>query len=271
MTKEELKKLFEKYDIFTLDSLSILLSYLDESELKEIGPVFRNVYKKKYKHIEEEFEGINEYDDKNILLNFDIQNIIDNIILLNKKELDFISHLVSTSSSKIDKTNDENYQMIYYLKNYQHEIAIFTEYTKYSVNTIDDSFTKKELEKFFEKYDVIELAYMEQIIENARYEYNVYRLYKVYNKVLNSKSPYDIYTIDEYHEKQKTSRISDIKKKNHLLNKKELTLLKNLIDSFSNILDDEYYIKEFSILENSLIEEIDKRKRQKTITKKPKK
>ena len=46
MTKEELKKLFEKYDIFTLDSLYILINYLDESEIDEIYPVFRSVYQK---------------------------------------------------------------------------------------------------------------------------------------------------------------------------------------------------------------------------------
>ena len=104
MNIEELKNLFEKYDIFTLDSLSILLSYLDESELKEIGPVFRNVYKKKYKKIEEEFEGINEYDDKNKLLNFDIKDIIDSIDSLNKKELEFLNHIPKTAKSKVSRT-----------------------------------------------------------------------------------------------------------------------------------------------------------------------
>ena len=46
MTKEELKKLFDKYDLFTLDSLYILINYLDESEIDEIYPVFRSVYQK---------------------------------------------------------------------------------------------------------------------------------------------------------------------------------------------------------------------------------
>ena len=43
MTKEELKKLFEKYDLFTLDSLDVLINYLDESEKERILPVFNNV------------------------------------------------------------------------------------------------------------------------------------------------------------------------------------------------------------------------------------
>ena len=62
MTKEELKKFFERYDIFTLDSLDILISYLNEEEQKEIYPPFNSIYKKKYKEVEREFEGINEYD-----------------------------------------------------------------------------------------------------------------------------------------------------------------------------------------------------------------
>ena len=104
MTKEELKKLFEKYDIFTLDSLYILINYLDSSEIKEIYPVFNSVYKEKYKQMEEEFEGINEYDDTNKLLNFDIKDIINSIDKLNKKELEFLNHITKTANSKLSRT-----------------------------------------------------------------------------------------------------------------------------------------------------------------------
>ena len=144
MTKEELKKFFERYDIFTLDSLNILINYLDEEEKKEIYPPFKKVYKNKYKEVEREFEGINEYDFICKLLNFDIKDIIDDIDTLSKKELDFLNHIITVSLSKASKS-EENYKMNNNLLECKNNIDLMEKYAIKNT-TIDDSFTEEELE-----------------------------------------------------------------------------------------------------------------------------
>lgn len=266
MTKEELKKLFEKYDLFTLDSLNILIGYLDESQIKEVYPIFKRVYQEKYKMMEKEFEGINEYDFHDKVLNFDIQDIIDGIESLNKNELNFLDNIVSTALSKIDKKNEVNYKINYCLIKYQEESNAYHKYTIYSKNTIDSNMTDEELKKFFDKYNVIELEHFITLFDNARFDFNVYRLYKIYKMVSNNKDIYKEYpTSDKYYEALEQSKISDLKYKNKLLNNKELKFLYTLVDSASDFLsfvnncNYEDLIMDIDKLDYSIIEEIENR------------
>lgn len=261
MTKEELKKLFEKYDIFTLDSLNILINYLDETEKKEIFPAFKSVYTKKYKEVEREFEGINEYDFICKLLNFNIQDIIDSIDTLSKTELHFFNHIIEVAKSKISKHSEENYKLYNSLIMYQEHIEAYENYANYSKNKID--ITDTELEEFFKKYNSVELKNFITILDNARYDWNVYNIFMIYKKILNDKNIYnDQETLDNYNEKLEISKISDLRFKNKNLNDKELKFIYTLVDSalsflnFKNNPDDENLIKDIYCLDKSLYEEM---------------
>lgn len=259
MTIEELKKLFEKYDLFTLDSLDVLINYLDESEKERILPVFNNVYRKKYKTIEEEFEGINEYDNINKLLNFDIKDIINSIDKLNKKELEFLNHITKTANSKVSRTEKLNDKMHDDIVKFQEESDAYEKYSRHS-NPLADDFTDEELETYLKKYSIPDLKQFNKLLDLSSYEWNVLRLYKAYKKEIDNRSIYDEYNTEyDYQEALSKSKISDLI--NNKLTKKELHLLQKLVDTASMVLDSEYEddTRELDILENSIIKKLQKK------------
>ena len=58
MNYEEFERLLKTFDVFTLESIGILLSYINDSTANFI---FNKVFNEKYETSREEFEGMNEY------------------------------------------------------------------------------------------------------------------------------------------------------------------------------------------------------------------
>ena len=128
--------------------------------------------------------------------------------------------------------------------------------------------SNKELEIFFNKYNILELDAFKVIMQYV-FVYKKETLNEILDYIQNNKKYNDI--IDT--SKKENFSLSDIKNKNGILSDKELMFLYKIIFDVSNCLDSikhidvEYESREVSDIESSLYEEIEKRNiYQKTLT-----
>lgn len=128
--------------------------------------------------------------------------------------------------------------------------------------------SNKELEIFFNKYNILELDAFKVIMQYV-FVYKKESLNEILDYIQNNKKYNDI--IDT--SKKENFSLSDIKNKNGILSDKELMFLYKIIFDVSNCLDSikhidvEYESREVSDIESSLYEEIEKRNiYQKTLT-----
>lgn len=120
--------------------------------------------------------------------------------------------------------------------------------------------SNKELEIFFNKYNILELDAFKVIMQYV-FVYKKESLNEILDSIQNNKKYNDI--IDT--SKKENFSLSDIKNKNGILSDKELMFLYKIIFDVSNCLDSikhidvEYESREVSDIESSLYEEIEKR------------
>ena len=120
--------------------------------------------------------------------------------------------------------------------------------------------SNKELEIFFNKYNILELDAFKIIMQYV-FVYKKESLNEILDYIQNNKKYNDI--IDT--SKKENFSLSDIKNKNGILSDKELMFLYKIIFDVSNCLDSikhidvEYESREVSDIESSLYEEIEKR------------
>lgn len=120
--------------------------------------------------------------------------------------------------------------------------------------------SKKELEIFFNKYNILELDAFKVIMQYV-FVYKKESLNEILDYIQNNKKYNDI--IDT--SKKENFSLSDIKNKNSILSDKELMFLYKIIFDVSNCLDSikhidvEYESREVYDIESSLYEEIEKR------------
>lgn len=120
--------------------------------------------------------------------------------------------------------------------------------------------SNKELEIFFDKYNILELDAFKVIMQYV-FVYKKESLNEILDYIQNNKK-YN-YIIDT--SKKENFSLSDIKNKNGILSDKELMFLYKIIFDVSNCLDSikhidvEYESREVYDIESSLYEEIEKR------------
>lgn len=120
--------------------------------------------------------------------------------------------------------------------------------------------SNKELEIFFNKYNILELDAFKVIMQYV-FVYKKESLNEILDYIQNNKKYNDI--IDT--SKKENFSLSDIKNKNGILSDKELMFLYKIIFDVSNCLDSikhidvEYESREVYDIESSLYEEIEKR------------
>ena len=120
--------------------------------------------------------------------------------------------------------------------------------------------SKKELEIFFNKYNILELDAFKVIMQYV-FVYKKESLNEILDYIQNNKKYNDI--IDT--SKKENFSLSNIKNKNGILSDKELMFLYKIIFDVSNCLDSikhidvEYESREVYDIESSLYEEIEKR------------
>lgn len=120
--------------------------------------------------------------------------------------------------------------------------------------------SNKELEIFFNKYNILELDAFKVIMQYV-FVYKKESLNEILDYIQNNKKYNDIIDIS----KKEIFSLSDMKNKNGILSDKELMFLYKIIFDVSNCLDSikhinvEYESREVSDIESSLYEEIEKR------------
>lgn len=273
LNAKEFKKLFERYNIYTLDSINILLNVVGEVEQNALViRTFNSAYNKVYNESKDGFEGRNEYTYSDMVRNFDLTEISDNFESLNNRELGFISKLVKDGVYKLKKDQQEasiEPKLLEFIKAFDKEFILRLKPTV-------DILSEKEIKVFFDKYSVVELDAFTTILDYAK-DYNVRDIQRVRREVYKSK--YDELTNNfEVGVKPSNFKYSDIEKVNKNLSGRELKFLHAIVDSAASYLysiqeleyaytevfeefDSGYYpIKEMGVLLDSIEKEIEKRK-----------
>lgn len=257
MSYEELKDLFNRYSWSTLDSLDILFTFVDKYNLNNTNLAFINVFRKKYMENIDNFEGRNEYDYITRINNFDLSEITDNTNLLNKYEINYFKNISENALANIDEKDELRKKIIPSIK------KLISKCSLPSLETIDDDFTKEELDSFFDKYTTLELQAFGVLLGFVN-DYELANIIKSYNKVQNKKYSEFVGSFENKDVPFEFS-LSMIKNKNEILDDKELELLNKLVGSASIFLDsiDQFDVenerRELYILDNSITNEIDKR------------
>lgn len=231
---DELKKLFDKFSLDSLESLYVLIS---ESDI-DVWSAYSNVYKKKFEPCRDEYEGINEYDYLCRLHNFCIKEIEDNIIAFTQKELKFLEFLLKNNG-----INDKN---------------IF--------DTLLSNIFERNLEIFFNKYSFSELNSFKVILGYICDDY-VTDVFKVFNKVFEKKSNDKFTDCNLLNILKKNNKLSD---EEFLFLYKLVSDASCFLSSvqdysyvYESMIDDfdinEYPILGMSKLENALCEELEKK------------
>jgi len=228
MKIEELKELFNKYSIDTLDSLGLLIGLVNTNHMENVLIAYKYVYDRKFLENNEDYEGMNEYDDICMLLNFNMTEVLYNLNKLNNKELEFIISIAEKALMVMECDTKKYSSMITELEvlldRCRNGKAILP-----SVETLDEEFTIKELEYFFRKYTYAELAYM-NIIFDYTFGYEIDRIKKVYSKVLKEKDD-ELRANFESPNFYTTNSIYSLASENFKLKDKELEMFDKLLEA----------------------------------------
>ena len=228
---EEIKKLFERYDMYTLDSIDLILKFAKDYDLDETNKAFINVYGKKYNDERENLEGRNEYDYISRLRNFDLDEIINNMEELSKEELEYLNNLVKSAESHIKDTNKES-SMLYKLEEFMvyHDKEVM-DFLKPTVDYLNE----EEIKEFFNKYNVGELELFDLIFENVK-SYNIRDIKRIQNQVYDEKyeeltNNFEVGILPE------GACVESLSKKDKLLNENELNFFHDLVEDAVSYLD----------------------------------
>jgi len=245
---EEIKKLFERYDMYTLDSIDLILKFVNDYELKDTNLAFINVYNKKYQENKDNLEGKNEYDYITRVLNFNIDEIINSIEDLSKEELKYLNDLVKSAVCYIKENKIES-NILPKLKEFMvyHDKELIN-YLKPTIEYLNDA----EIKEYFNKYSVTELELYDLILENVK-TYNVRDIKRIKKEVYQEK--YKVLT-DEFEVGMLPIGITVevLSRKDKVLNEKELNFFHDLVEDASSYLDS---IGEFEDEYKTVCEEFD--------------
>ena len=271
MNKNEIIELFNKFNINTLESIDLLLSYVKEYNLDDTNIAYKNVYQEKYEKNRNKFEGMNEYDFVNKMINFDLSEVINNARSLSEEEIIYLQQIIDDSLKNIGNSTQLEGNVISKLidcKNVITDQLVLSE--EYEVDKLSDD----ELEKLFDKYSINELDVLGSVFKYAK-DYNLSNALKIAEKAYNKK--YEE-CINNYEVPIENYRAIDITNKNYLLSAKELKYLHTLADNasfylseirsdgyeYEDVIDDfdvnSYPIKFMFDFEQSLKMEIENRK-----------
>ena len=245
---EEIKKLFDRYNMYTLDSIDLMLKFAEGYDLDDTNKAFINIYNKKYNEERDNLEGRNEYDYITRLKNFNIDEIIGSMEELSKEELKYLNDLVLAAVYHIKENKIES-SMLPKLKEFM--VYHDKELINYLKPTID-YLNEDEIKEFFNKYNVSELELFDLIFENTK-SYNIKDIKKIKNEVYNDKYA-ELTNNFEVGVMPKGTSVEKLSLKNKLLNEKELNFFHDLVEDAASYLDS---IGEFEDEYKTVCEEFD--------------
>ena len=162
----ETKELFNKYNSQTLDSIEILLDYINEPVLEK---VIKELSKQKYKEDREEYNGRKEFDNITRILSFDLSEVVEKFYKLNEEETTYLQTIANEVAKNINEQDEIEGTLKPKLKQFSHDCKKhIIELHEKAPGPISD----EELEEFFEKYDVVQLLAFDKIFENV-IDYNM--------------------------------------------------------------------------------------------------
>lgn len=245
---EEIKKLFDRYNMYTLDSIDLILKFAEGYDLNDTNKAFINIYNKKYNEERDNLEGRNEYDYITRLKNFNIDEIIGSMEELSKEELKYLNDLVLAAVYHIKENKIES-SMLPKLKEFM--VYHDKELINYLKPTID-YLNEDEIKDFFNKYNVGELELFDIIFENTK-SYNIKDIKKIKNEVYNDKYA-ELTNNFEVGVMPKGTSVEKLSLKNKLLNENELNFFHDLVEDAASYLDS---IGEFEDEYKTVCEEFD--------------
>lgn len=175
---EEQKKLFERYDVYTLESLDLIYDII-----REDTPLsFSIIFDKKYEENKDNYEGRNEYTYGTRLSNFDISEITKSLNDLSDQELAFISIPIQKAISTINPDQEE-------IK----IIPKLIEFEKVQQASLNNRFTPifkgmlpKDIKNFFSKFSLSGLEYFDNILDYCNHD-RINDIRRVKNEALDTK------------------------------------------------------------------------------------
>ena len=230
---DQIKNLLNKYELETLESFDVLLNCVEDYyDLEETNNAYINVYRKKYLENIEEFEGRNEYLSYGMQVNnFDITEMIDKIDELDDDELIYLNTMVNQAlkCTKPDAIEAKVLPKLLEFKNAQE-----TKMQKKGLATIE-GLDKDEIEKLFNKYNVVELEAFLSILEFV-VDYDTTQIAKTINKVYKEK--YKLLQSNfQVGVKPTNFKLSDLGKVNELLSEDELEFIHTMIENAAGYLE----------------------------------
>lgn len=160
------KELFNRYHSLTIDSLDVLLDYIEEPVLIK---VLKELSKQKYEENNDDYNGRNEFDSITRILSFDLSEIVEKFYKLDEEELEYLQNITKEVSKKINEEDEIEGTLKPKLEKFDKDcFNQITELHKKSPGPISD----ESLEEFFEKYSIVELLAFDKIFENV-IDYNM--------------------------------------------------------------------------------------------------
>lgn len=214
---KELKKLFNKYDIYTLDSLEILYSVSKQKLPLE----FTIIQNKKFEENRDEFEGMNEYTYDTRLENFSLDEVIENLPNLTTEELKYITKLITNAIGSINPNQKEISiipKLTDYIKKYNKEILERMSYVR-------DNISLSDLKSLFLKFHTYELHAFNDILEFANQD-NMLDIKRIKNETAGL-----VFHRRKYNsiKRSKYFTIKDLIKKISELNNRQLEVLHTFV------------------------------------------
>ena len=172
------KKLYERYNITTLDSLETVYDVLDINYPIALKVTLQKKYEDNYKNNED----IDEYYYSEKLRNFNISEIIDSLSDLSDEELKIITDPIFKAISSI-KPEEQEIVLIPKLIEYQ---KAHTEEIEKRITPIENGMLLKDIKNFFLKFGFIELENFDRILNYYNHK-NINDIKRVKNEALKIK------------------------------------------------------------------------------------
>jgi hypothetical protein len=155
------KELFNRYNSHTIDSVEVLLDYIEEPVLRK---VIKELSKQKYEEDREEYEGRNEFDSITRILSFDLSEIEEKFYKLDDEEANYLKTISIETSKKLNEKDYREENLKTKLEKFSDDCNRYImELHQEAPGPIPDD----ELEEFFEKYDAVSLMAFDKIFENV--------------------------------------------------------------------------------------------------------
>lgn len=157
------KKLFNRYNIYTLDSMDLIYDMIDENT--PIG--FKIILDKKYEENRDNFEGMNEYTYETRVDNFNISEIINSLEDLSDEEFAYITRPIFRAISKENEGNEEISPILPQLLEFQTSQS--NEVAK-RFTPIYKEMLLKDIKSFFFKFSTASLENFDSILDYTNHE-----------------------------------------------------------------------------------------------------